>query len=171
MSFLQNQVTNFKNQYNRIVSFNKTINSKLNKSGEFSNASSYLLAALGNTSVYSNVQFTSFTSTCFGLFKVGMRATSAAETRPTTPAAPPPPWRPTPCSTTAAPRYTGISQKIFAKNICFLCVQITASCSMPSTLVPSDVVSNWEGFCHEQFEEANTLAEGGGRLYPKKYLH
>ena len=52
MSFLQNQVTNFKNQYNRIVSFNKTINSKLNKSGEFSNASSYLLAALGNTSTY-----------------------------------------------------------------------------------------------------------------------
>ena len=48
MSFLQNQVTNFKNQYNRIVSFNKTINSKLGKSGEFSNASSYLLAALGN---------------------------------------------------------------------------------------------------------------------------
>ena len=55
MSFLQNQVTNFKNQYNRIVSFNKTINSKLSKSGEFSNASSYLLAALGNTSVYYNV--------------------------------------------------------------------------------------------------------------------
>ena len=53
MSFLQNQVTNFKNQYNRIVSFNKTINSKLSKSGEFSNASSYLLAALGNGSVYS----------------------------------------------------------------------------------------------------------------------
>ena len=41
---------------------------------------------------------------------------------------------------------------------------------MPSTLVPSDVVSNWKGFCHEQFEEANTLAEGGGLLYPKKII-
>ena len=116
MSFLQNQVTNFKNQYNRIVSFNKTINSKLSKSGEFSNASSYLLAALGKGSVYSNVQFTSFTSTCFRLFKEEMRATSAAAIQPTTPAAPPPPWRHTPCSTTAAPRYTGIFEKIFAKN-------------------------------------------------------
>ena len=65
MSFLQNQVTNFKNQYNRIVSFNKTINSKLNKSGEFSNASSYLLAALGNTRTLIKYKciFLSFTST------------------------------------------------------------------------------------------------------------
>jgi len=40
-------MTNFINQYKRIQSFNKTINSKLSKSEVFSNASSYLLSALG----------------------------------------------------------------------------------------------------------------------------
>merc|ERR1712061_276654 len=95
MSFLQNQVTNFKNQYNRIVSFNKTINSKLSKSGEFSNASSYLLAALGGDA--SNIS-------CGDTTNDTSSATTAMET--------------------------------YA------------------------VLSNWEGFCTEQFEEASTLAEG-----------
>merc|ERR1712241_802000 len=118
MSFLQNQVTNFKNQYNRIVSFNKTINSKLNKSGEFSNASSYLLAALGGDA--SNIS-------CGDTTNDTSSATTAMET------------------------YTVLNNCSTA---------ISESCTMPSTLVPSDVVSNWKGFCHEQFEEANTLAEG-----------
>ena len=47
MNFLQNQMTNFINQYKRIQSFNKTVNNKLGKSTVFSSASSYLLSALG----------------------------------------------------------------------------------------------------------------------------
>merc|ERR1719195_1803059 len=120
MSFLQNQVTNFKNQYNRIVSFNKTINSKLSKSGEFSNASSYLLAALGGDA--SNIS-------CGDTTNDTSSATTAMET------------------------YTVLNNCSTA---------ISESCTMPSTLVPSDVLSNWEGFCTEQFEEASTLAEGCG---------
>ena len=48
MNFLENQITNFINQYKRILSFNKTMNNKLAKKDVFANATSYLLTSLGN---------------------------------------------------------------------------------------------------------------------------
>lgn len=47
MNFLQKQVTYFINQFQRIKSFNKTINGKLGKNEAFVNASKYVLSSLG----------------------------------------------------------------------------------------------------------------------------
>ena len=48
MNFLENQITNFINQYKRILSFNKTMNNKLAKKDVFVSAKNYLLTSLGN---------------------------------------------------------------------------------------------------------------------------
>ena len=48
MNFLENQITNFINQYKRILSFNKTMNNKLAKKDVFASATNYLLTSLGN---------------------------------------------------------------------------------------------------------------------------
>jgi len=47
MGYLENQATNFINQFKRIQSFNKTINGKLEKKDVFANVTSLLLSSLG----------------------------------------------------------------------------------------------------------------------------
>merc|ERR1711862_270478 len=109
MNFLQKQVTYFINQFQRIKSFNKTINGKLGKNEAFVNASKYVLSSLGGD--INNVS----------------------------------------CGDTGSNNKTeaNIGKDIYTElNNCSAAIK--DQCSIPSDMIPDDVISNFEGCCDKR---------------------
>jgi len=118
MSFLQKQVTYFINQYQRIKSFNKTINGKLGKNEAFVNASKYVLSSLGGD--------------------IGNASCGDTGTKNVTEAA------------VGVTMYTEL-------NNCSAAIK--DQCSMPTDMIPDDVMDLFENFCMVQFKDAKAKAE------------
>jgi len=118
MNFLQKQVTYFINQFQRIKSFNKTINGKLGKNEAFVNASKYVLSSLGGD--INNVS----------------------------------------CGDTGSNNKTeaNIGKDMYTElNNCSAAIK--DQCSIPSDMIPDDVISNFEGYCDKRYKEAKEKAE------------
>merc|ERR1711862_890879 len=119
MNFLPKQVTYFINQFQRIKSFNKTINGKLGKNEAFVNASKYVLSSLGGD--INNVS----------------------------------------CGDTGSNNKTeaNIGKDMYTElNNCSAAIK--DQCSIPSDMIPDDVISNFEGYCDKRYKEAKEKAEG-----------